>query len=91
VFANALKNENYDNGNFAYKCRGAYMNDTEFGSLIQPSHSRKPSSYDHGDRLRTTLIKMTPMVRLYLQVLLQMEEKSQGQPIEECGAVRFDH
>lgn len=65
------------------------MNDTDFKSLIQPSHSRKPSSYDPRDRLRTTHIKMTPITRLYLQALSQLEGKSQGQLIEEWATSRF--
>lgn len=65
------------------------MNDTDSKSLKQPSNSRNPSSYDPRDRLRTTHIKMTPMARFYLQVLSQLEGKSQGQLIEEWATSRF--
>ena len=65
------------------------MNDTDSKSLKQPSHNRKSSSYDPRDRLRTTHIKMTPMARFYLQVLSQLEGKSQGQLIEEWATSRF--
>ena len=65
------------------------MNDTDLKSLKQLSPSRKSSSYDPRDRLRTTHIKMTPMARFYLQVLSQFEGKSQGQLIEEWATSRY--
>lgn len=72
------------------------MNDTDSDDLeklkneIKALETRRYSKhYDPRDKLRTSHIKMTPLARFYLQILSQLEGKSQGQLIEEWATTRY--
>lgn len=72
------------------------MNDTDSNTIeklkneIKELETRRYSKhYDPRDKLRTSHIKMTPLARFYLQVLSQLEGKSQGQLIEEWATTRY--